>query len=76
MAPCAAYVELMNRPTPEITAYFAFWAAKNHEVDGLAEEVQKFARKLEAANERRRYELCIRYIRENKRAAPALSETG
>ncbi len=69
MATCAAYLKLMNRPTPEITAYFAFWAAKNHEVDGLAEELQKFARKLERANEGRRYKLCVRYLRENKRAA-------
>jgi hypothetical protein len=69
MATSAAYVELTNGPTPEITAYFAFWAANNHEVEGLAKEVQQFARKLETANEGRRYELCVRYIRENKRAA-------
>jgi len=70
MATCAAYVQLTNQPTPEITAYFAFWAAKNHELDGLAKEVQKFARKLETESDRRRYKLCIQYIRESKRAAP------
>ena len=69
MATCGAYLKLMNQPTPEIVAYFAFWAAKNHEVNGLAKEVQKFAKKLETTNERRRYELCIRYIRESKKAA-------
>src|ERR1700745_2569820 len=26
---CVAYLELMERPTPEITAFRAFWAAKN-----------------------------------------------
>jgi hypothetical protein len=66
MAACAAYVELAGRPTPEIAAYFAFWAAKNHEVEGLAGEVQQFARTLETANEGRKYKLCVRYIRENK----------
>jgi len=69
MATCAAYLEIMKEPTPEIAAYFAFWSAKNHEVDGLAKEVQKFARQLETTNEARRYKLCIQYIREHKRAA-------
>jgi len=67
MATCAAYIELMKNPTPEIMAYFAFWSAKNHQVNDLAKEVQKFARQLEAAKEARRYRLCIQFIRANKK---------
>ena len=69
MATCAAYLKLMKQPTPEITAYFAFWSAKNHQVDDLAKEVQKFARQLEATNETRQYKLCAQFIRDNKRNA-------
>jgi hypothetical protein len=66
MATCAAYIEVMKQPTPEIMAYFAFWSAKNDQVDDLAEEVQQFARKLQATNESARYGLCAKYIRQNK----------
>jgi hypothetical protein len=47
MAACAAYLNLMKRPTPEIMAYFAFWSAKNHQTDDVAAEIQQFARELE-----------------------------
>ena len=66
MATCAAYIELMKRPTPEITAYFAFWAVKNSQVDDLAKEAQKFARQLKNTNETRRHRLCAQFIRHNK----------
>jgi hypothetical protein len=68
MGTCAAYLEIMKTPTPEIAAYFAFWSAKNREVDGLAKEIQPFARQLETVNETMRYELCAKYIRENKKS--------
>jgi hypothetical protein len=68
MATCSAYLEIMKTPTPEIAAYFAFWAAQNHEIDRLAKEIQPFARQLEAVNEAMRYELCAAHICENKKA--------
>jgi hypothetical protein len=68
MAACAGYLEIMKVPTPEIVAYFAFWAAKNHECDGLASEVQPFARQLEVANEAKRYKLCTAYLNKNKKS--------
>jgi hypothetical protein len=69
MATCAAYVELMKQPTPETVAYFAFWSVRYHQVEDLAEEVQRFARQLEAANESERYKMCAEYIRDNKAKA-------
>jgi hypothetical protein len=59
----------MKQPTLEITAYFAFWAAKNHEIHDLAKEVHEFARQLEKANEAERFKLCAQYIRKNKKTA-------
>ncbi len=66
MATCAAYVELIKQPTPEIMAYFAFWSVRNHQVDDLAEEVRQFARQLETANETQRYDMCAKFIRDTK----------
>ena len=66
MAACAAYIELMNQPTPEIAAYFAFWAATNGQVSDIADEVQMFARQLEAAEGTSRYEICRRFIQNRK----------
>jgi hypothetical protein len=57
----------MKQPTLEITAYFAFWAAKNHEIHDLAEEVHEFARQLEKANEAERFKLCAQYIRKKQK---------
>lgn len=68
MATCAAYVELMKQPTPEIMAYFAFWSVKNNQVNDLAEDTQQFARQLETANEMQRYDICAKFIRDKKAA--------
>jgi hypothetical protein len=68
MATCAAYLELMRQPTPEIMAYFAFWSVKNNQVDDLAEDTQQFARQLETANELHRYGMCAKFIRDKKAA--------
>jgi hypothetical protein len=66
MATSAAYVELMNQPTPEIAAYFAFWSVKRDQVDDLAPELQIFARQLQATEETERCEKCARFIRDSK----------
>lgn len=66
MGACAAYLELMKQPTPEIKAYVSYLAAQVHAVDDLAEDVQLFARQLEAADENRRYEMCSEFIRDHK----------
>jgi hypothetical protein len=66
MATCAAYLEVMRKPTREIEAYFAYWSAKNDQIDDLAEEVRQFARKLKRADEAQRYKLCSDYIRKNR----------
>lgn len=66
IATCAAYLELMNQPTPEIAAYFAFWSLRNDQVNGLAVEVQLFARQLQATEAPLRYEKCSKFIRDSK----------
>jgi hypothetical protein len=66
IATCAAYVELMNQRTREIAAYIAFWSVKNDNVDGLADEVQLFARQLQATEEAQRHETCSKFIRGSK----------
>lgn len=66
MATCAAYLELMNQPTPEIAAYFAFWSVRNNQVHDIADEVRPFARQLEAAEETQRYEMCGKFIQDRK----------
>lgn len=66
MATCAAYIELMNQPTPEIAAYFAFWSVRNNQVHEIADELQPFARQLEAAEETQRYEMCKKFIQDRK----------
>lgn len=66
MAACAAYVELMNQWTPEIAAYFAFWSVRNDLANGLADEVQSFARQLQATEETQRYEKCLKFVRDSK----------
>jgi hypothetical protein len=66
MGACAAYLELMNQPTPEIAAYFAFWAVRNNQVHDIADEVRPFARQLEAAGETQRFGMCAKFIRDRK----------
>jgi hypothetical protein len=66
MATCAAYVELLKQPTPEIIAYFAFWSVRNDQVDDLAEDTKQFARQLETTNETQRYDMCAKFIRDSK----------
>jgi len=66
MATCAAYTELMKQPTPEITAYFAFWAVRNNEARDIADEVKPFVRQLEAAEEAQRFEICKKFVRDRK----------
>jgi hypothetical protein len=66
MGTCAAYLELMNQPTPEIEAYFAFWAVMNNQVHDIADQVQPFARQLEGAEEMQRYEMCRKFIQDRK----------
>jgi hypothetical protein len=66
MATCAAYLELMNQPTPEIAAYFAFWSVRNNQVHDIADEVRLFAQQLEAAEETQRYEMCGKFIQDRK----------
>jgi hypothetical protein len=63
---CAAYVELMNQPTPEITAYFAFWSVRNNSAHDMADEVQPFAQQLEVAEESQRYEMFRKFIQNRK----------
>ena len=49
---CAAYVELINQPTPEITAYFAFWSVRNNSAHDMADEVQPLRQLLKLQNRR------------------------
>lgn len=67
---CVAYLELMRMPTPEITAFLAFWAAKNDaNIDG---DGQNLLSSLKSVAESDRYGLCVRFIREAKKIADRL----
>jgi hypothetical protein len=66
IATSAAYVALINRPTTEISVYFAFWSALNDVVNDLTDKVQLFARELQATEETLRYDKCAKFIRDNK----------
>jgi len=44
----------MHKTTPEITAYVAYWSVMNDQVNDLADEVQLFARQLQATEEKTR----------------------
>jgi hypothetical protein len=66
MAACAAYVELMHQPTPEIFAYIAFCFAKRGQLDDIADEVRPFARQLQATEEPQRYDVCANFIKDSK----------
>ena len=55
----------MHQMTPETTAYVAFWSVMNDQVNDLADEVQLFARQLQATEEKPRYERCTKYIRDS-----------
>jgi hypothetical protein len=61
---CVAYVELMKMPTREITAFLAFWAAKNDaNVGGAGQELLT---SIKSVAEPDRYDLCTRFIRDAK----------
>jgi hypothetical protein len=59
---CTAYLELMKTPTPEITAFVAFWAVKN-DAD-VGEEVQELLLKLRSVEEPARHRLCAKFIQD------------
>jgi hypothetical protein len=64
MGACAAYLQLMRTPTPEIVAFYVFWAVKNEtDADLLEEEIRELSRKLQAVKESARYHLCANFIR-------------
>jgi hypothetical protein len=62
---CVAYLELMERPTPEITAFRAFWAAKND--PDFVEVVQGLTSKLRSVEELARRGLCAMFIRDSRK---------
>jgi hypothetical protein len=68
MGACCAYLELMRKPTPEIMAFFAFWAVKNDATAELGEEVHELSAKLQSVGESQRCRLCTRFIRELRRS--------
>jgi hypothetical protein len=62
---CVAYLELIKEPTPEITAFVAFWAARNDaNLDG---DCQVLSSSLKSVAEHERYRLCARFIRDEKK---------
>jgi len=67
MGACAAYLELMATPTPEVTAFCAFWGSKNDAVADVGEEARELSEKLKLVKEPARYCLCTEFIRDNKK---------
>jgi hypothetical protein len=69
MGGCAAYLQLMRTPTPEIMAFCAFWAAKEKiDREDVGEEVQKLLAKLQAVKECERHYLCAKFILVRKKS--------
>ena len=66
MGASAAYLNLMKAPTPEIMAYFAFWAVKNDGVEEVGTEVLELVKHLEMLPEPERHEPCLQFIRKQK----------
>jgi hypothetical protein len=74
MGACAAYLELMKMPTPEIMAFFAFWAAKNDmDVEDIGPEVQRLFLRLMSVEEPARHRLCKQFIRRASAASASRS---
>jgi hypothetical protein len=68
MGACAAYLQLMATPTPEIMAFCAFWGSKNDAVVAdVGEEAQGLSEKLKSVKEPARYYLCADFIREARK---------
>jgi hypothetical protein len=63
MGGCAAYLQLMKSPAPEIMAFSAFWAAeKKIDADDLGEEARELLAKLRVVGESERHGLCTNFI--------------
>jgi hypothetical protein len=62
---CAAYLEIIAIPSPEIIAFCAFWAAKN-DAD-VGEGARRLLLKLKSVEVPARYHLCADFISEAKR---------
>jgi len=63
----------MHQTATEISAYVAFWSVMNDQVNDLTDEVQLFARQLQATEEKPRYERCTKYIHDsNTNGMPSL----
>jgi hypothetical protein len=67
MGASTAYLHLMKILTPEITGYFAFWAAKNNAIGDLGDEIRDFARHLAAMPEAERYSACSCFVADQKK---------
>jgi hypothetical protein len=59
---CAASLEIMATPSPEVIAFCAFWASKN-DAD-VGEDFQMLLLKLKSVEEPARYLLCASFISE------------
>jgi hypothetical protein len=64
MAGCAAYLHLMRVPTPEIMAYYAFWAAKNDAVAEVGSEARGLAERIVKLPEAKRHGECAKFIQQ------------
>jgi hypothetical protein len=58
----------MRIPTPEITAFCAFWAVKTKSEDHLLENVEGLAKKLASLAEHDRHVECTKFILLSKNA--------
>ena len=66
MGACAAYVELMRTPSPEIMAFIALWAAKHEAAPDVHEPARKLADRLVPMKEDDRYHACAEWVRRCK----------
>jgi hypothetical protein len=60
---CAAYVDLMRMPTPEMTAYYAFWAVENEMEPGPREVDMQLWQRLKSTERTGRHSICAEFIR-------------
>jgi hypothetical protein len=67
MGACAAYLELMRTPSPEIMAFIALWAAEHEAAPDVHEPARKLANKLVSLKTKdERYHACAEWVRQRK----------
>jgi hypothetical protein len=66
MGGCAAYLHLVETPSPEIMAFMAYWAAATNHVEDIGIEARELARGLLGMTTAERLLACQQFIASQK----------